>query len=47
MDLLNGAVIKNLPANTGDLRNADLKKKKKKKCRFEPWVRKIPWSRQW
>ena len=30
-------VVKNLPANAGDL----------KRCRFNPWVRKIPWKRAW
>ena len=29
-------VVKNLPANAGDLRDADL-----------PWVGKIPWRRKW
>ena len=29
-------MVKNLPANVGDTR-----------CRFDPWVRKIPWSRKW
>ena len=29
-------VVKNLPANAGDLRLA-----------FDPWVRKIPWRRAW
>ena len=28
--------VKNPPANAGDLR-----------CRFDPWVRKIPWRRPW
>ena len=32
-----GAVIKNLPANTGDER----------KTRAQSWVRKIPWRRKW
>ena len=31
-------VVKNLPANAGDRR---------KKCRFDPWVGKIPWKRKW
>ena len=30
-------VIKNLPANAGDV----------KRCRFNPWVRKIRWRREW
>ena len=30
-------VVKNLPANAGDTR----------RCRFDPWVRKIPWRRAW
>ena len=30
-------VVKNLPANAGDVR----------RCRFDPWVRKIPWRRAW
>ena len=29
-------VIKNPPANAGDMR-----------CSFNPWVRKIPWRREW
>ena len=29
-------VVKNPPANAGD-----------KRCRFDPWVRKIPWSKKW
>ena len=29
-------VVKNPPANTGDMR-----------CRFDPWVGKIPWRRAW
>ena len=29
-------VVKNLPANAGDVR-----------CGFDSWVRKIPWSRKW
>ena len=31
-----GAVVKNLPANAGNRR-----------CRFDPWVEKIPWKRKW
>ena len=30
-------VVKNLPANAGDV----------KRCGFDPWVRKIPWRREW
>ena len=30
-------MIKNLPGNEGDL----------KRCRFNPWVGKIPWRRVW
>ena len=30
-------VVKNLPANSGDV----------KRRRFNPWVRKIPWRRAW
>ena len=30
-------VVKNLPANAGDV----------KRCGFDPWVGKIPWSRAW
>ena len=30
-------VVKNPPANAGDI----------KRCRFDPWVRKIPWRRAW
>ena len=29
-------VVKNLPANAGDMRH-----------RFDSWVRKIPWKRKW
>ena len=29
-------VVKNLPANAGDMR-----------CSFDPWVGKIPWRRAW
>ena len=29
-------MVKNLPANAGDMR-----------LRFDTWVRKIPWRRQW
>ena len=29
-------MVKNLPANAGDARH-----------RFDPWVRKIPWRRNW
>ena len=32
-------VVKNLPANAGDIRNAGLI--------FDPWVRKVPWKRAW
>ena len=32
-----GQVIKNLPANAGDI----------KRCRFDLRVRKIPWRRKW
>ena len=31
-----GAVVRNLPANVGDMRLG-----------FNPWVRKIPWRRAW
>ena len=34
---LGGTVVKNLPANVGDI----------KSCEFGPWVRKIPWRRKW
>ena len=30
-------VVKNLPANAGNL----------KKCALDPWVRKISWRREW
>ena len=36
-------VLRNLPANAGDIKRAikgDIKK-------FYPWVRKIPWRRKW
>ena len=33
-------VINNLPVNAGD-------SVLKIQCRFDPWVRKIPWSRKW
>ena len=29
-------MVNNPPANTGDV-----------SCRFDPWVRKIPWRRKW
>ena len=29
-------VINSQPANAGD-----------KRCRFDPWIRKIPWKREW
>ena len=29
-------MLKNLPANAGDVRHG-----------FDPWVRKIPWRRKW
>jgi len=29
-------VVRNLPANVGDLRHG-----------FDPWIRKIPWRRSW
>ena len=32
-----GVVVKNLPANAGDI----------KRHGFDPWVEKIPWRRQW
>ena len=32
-----GSVVKNLSANAGNARDA---------CRFDPWVRKIPWRRK-
>ena len=31
-------VVKNLPANAGD---------SGRRCEFDPWVRKIPWSKKW
>ena len=38
MGFLGGsAVVKNLPANA----------KRQKKHEFDPWVRKIPWRREW
>ena len=33
---LGGTVLKNLPANVGDIGD---------RCGFDPWVWKIPWSR--
>ena len=30
-------VVKNLPANAGDIKRGG----------FDPWVRKIPWRRAW
>ena len=32
-----GSAVKNLPANA----------RRHKRCRFDPWVRKIPWRRKW
>ena len=31
-----GSVVKNSPANAGDMR-----------CRLHPWVGKVPWRRAW
>ena len=36
--VLGGTVVKNLPADAGD---------RHKRCGFDPWVGKIPWSRKW
>ena len=36
MDFPGGAVVKNLPTNTGDTIHG-----------FSPWVGKIPWRRTW
>ena len=36
-DFQGGSVVKNLPANAGVAW----------RCRFNPWVRKIPWRRKW
>ena len=36
MNFPSGSAVKNPPANAGDMR-----------CRFHPWVRKIPWRRAW
>ena len=36
LGLPGGSMVKNLPANAGDT-----------SCRFNPWFRKIPWSRKW
>ena len=33
-----GAVVKNLLASAGDIRE---------RCRFDPWVGKISWRRKW
>ena len=35
--ILGGSVVKNPPANPGDIRDSG----------FDPWGRKIPWSREW
>ena len=35
-DLAVALVVKNMPANSGDLRH-----------QLDPWVRKIPWRRTW
>ena len=35
-ELPRGAMVKNVPANAGDIR-----------CGFNPWVMKIPWRREW
>ena len=37
MDIPGGTMVKNPPANAGDI----------KRCGFDPWVRKIPWRRVW
>ena len=39
-------VVKNLPANAGDIRDVGSKKKRERDG-FNPWVRKIPWRRVW
>ena len=31
-----GTVVKNLPTSAGD-----------KRCKFDPWVGKIPWRKKW
>ena len=36
VSLCDPIAIKNPPANAGDMR-----------CRLDPWVRKLPWSRKW
>ena len=35
-------VVKNVPTNAGDTGN-----RKRKRFRFNPWVRTFPWSRKW
>ena len=37
-------MVKNLPANTGDIRDVG---SRHKRCGFDPWVGKIPWRRVW
>ena len=37
MGFLGGTVVKNESTNTGDA----------KRCGFDLWIRKIPWSRKW
>ena len=47
-DFSGGASGKEPACQCGDLRDAGSKKKKKKKrCGFNPWVRKIHWRRKW
>ena len=40
-------VVKNMPANAGDIRDTGLVPGLHKRHRFSLWVRKIPWRRAW
>ena len=57
-DLPGGAVVKNPPANAGDtgsmpapgsshVGKLTFQYRRRKRHGFNPWVRKIPWRRQW
>ena len=39
------AVVKNPPANAGDI--GDRRHRRRRRHRCSPWVRKIPWRRKW
>ena len=41
------SVVKNMPANAGDVRDSGLIPRLSKRLGFDPWVSKIPWRRKW